>query len=295
MITLQRYYAALRLSAFRDSTQRDLHSVMIYNHATAKIERTVHTPADCGGAFDLSSDGQFLATGYWRREGVDIWRICDTAVVETFGPSQVSGVVFDRTSTKLIVRSERGTFIYSTNSPYDATRIPNAGSIHQGCFAQNTNHFLVPSRRSGTILRVDLDTSMITTISVPTKRTVHCIKPSPSDCSVFILDTAQTIWCLGPSLEMLLWKTTIKPIPLQSGIYVGAYSGDGSLIGLTLTNYDGFDTIVLDARTGEQMYRIPDTSCEGNPFDSDSVLLGSGRLLNLQSKKVSKGISRIVD
>ena len=268
------------------------HSVLIYNHATESILHEIQLPEDCGRAFDLSHDGQLLATGYWDRKGVDIWQIHDAKIVSTFGPAEVSRVVFDRTGSKLIVQSERGTRIFTTNPSHESVTISNAGDVENGCFVKDTNQYLMPSRRRGILLKCDLTTPNVADVPIPISRTVHCIKHAPNRANLFVIDTARTIWCFDSSFETLLWKTTIKPIPVRSGICVGVYSGDGDLIGITISRFDGFDAVVLNARTGAELHRMENTPCDGFPFRDDSVLLESGKLLNLRSKCVSEGISK---
>jgi hypothetical protein len=177
--------------------------------------------------------------------------------------------------------------------PHEELRITGAGDIEGGCFINGTNHFLMPSRRRGIILRVDLDTLDVANVSIPIQRTVRCIKHSPNKAALFLIDTARTVCCFDSALEHGLWTTAFKSVPPRSGIYVGAYCGNGALIGLTLTRYDGFDTIVLEADTGREIDRIAGTSCEGYPFNGDRVLLESGTLLDLRSKELTESVSNI--
>ncbi len=290
MITCSRYYPQVQCSAISITPHKSPHKVLIYSHLTARVVHEVLPPLDSGRAFGLSYDGKWLDTGYWNRRGVDIWSLERGEVVASFGPSQVSRVFFDRTGSSLFVQSESETSIYSIKAPHNKVRVLQAQGLEAGCFIKGRNQMLLPSRRRNKILKVDFKTTKVSEIPVPLNKTASWIRHSPATNALFIIDSADTIWCFDSSLTKHFWSTTIKDLPKHSGIYVGTYSGCGTLIGLTLTSMDGFDTIVLNAQNGYEIGRISNTPSDGYPWRNNSVLLESQQVLNLRTGKIDDAI-----
>lgn len=286
MITCSRYYAQLQCSAISITRHKTAHKVLIYSHRMARVMHEILPPLDSGRAFDLSYDGKWLATGYWNRRGVDVWSLERGEVVASFGPSQVSRVFFDQTGSRLLVQSECETSINSIKDSRDKVQVLQSQDLEDGCFIKGHNQILLPSRRRSKVLKVDFKTTKVSEITVPLNKTACWIRHSPATNTLFIIDTADTIWCFDSSLKKQLWRTTIKDLPKRSGIYVGTYSGNGALIGLTLTSMDGFDTIVLNAETGQEVGRVCNTPSSGYPWKGNSVILESQQVLNLRTGKI---------
>lgn len=267
----------------------------LYNYQKETIEREFDTSDDCGGCFDLSPDGKLLAVKYGQRRQIDVVDVATGDVLFGCGPSRVSEVKFDATSHKLLAKGDSGLFVHALDSPGQEIKIGQAGDIRHGCFIPGDNHYLVPSRRKGQILRVMFDAREFERVSVDLQRTVKCIRRSPASGELILLDRSRVVVSYNSMLDEVKWRVRIKPVPNDGQAVGAAFSGNGRLIGVAVVHRSGRNTIVLDAETGDVRDSFIGVSPGRYPFAEYSTLSPMGVTLDLSTGMTSDTYTQLAD
>jgi WD40 repeat protein len=265
--------------------------VVIYDHAQKQIQKEINLPQNCGRAFCLSNDGKYLATGYWYKKGIDIWDIESNALLHTIGPSNVSGVLFDKTVNFIIYHSDSGTYAHAINES-SVERIYHCEGIGESSF-NDSNELFIPINRKGKYALVNFESLSSRVVDLNLSAKLHWIRHSPDNKSFFVIDSQKNIYCFGEKTKAIKWKISLKKQANKDFIKVGTYSGDGELIGITVTENSGFRTIVLDSKNGEIRNVFPEKKCSGYPFIGKEVINESGEIINLEDGSISPGISHV--
>lgn len=265
--------------------------LVIYDHVKKQIQKRIDLPQDCGRAFCLSNDGKYLATGYWYKKGIDIWDTESSDLLHTIGPSNVSGVMFDKTANYIIYHSNSGTYAHGINESC-VERIYHCEGISESSL-NDSNELFIPINRKGQYVSVDFQPLSSKVVDLNISAKLHWMRHAPDNKSFFAIDSQKNIHCFDANTKAKKWKISLKKQANKDFIKVGTYSGDGELIGITVTEQSGFRTIVLDSKNGEINNIFQDRTCSGYPFLGKEVINESGEILDLDKGLVTLGISKI--
>ena len=264
------------------------HRIVVYDHYADRTVFDVELEVPCMGA-DISHDGRFVAVGYWERSDIDVWEIATCARRKIKSPTTVSRVLFDGTGEWLLYQSERGTFAASLGEQ-PQTRIAHADDLRRATFRTRDNAMLVPLRRKGQIAVIRFGPARFDTVVLPIKSMVSCIRHSPVDDRLFVLDGTGKVCCYDDELQQRYWQS-----PVDKRAHIGAFSGDGRMIGLHVSQYSGpANVVVLDAGNGRPLADFHDRYCTGSPYLGDSVLLDGpwpGMIFHLHDGSIEEGIA----
>jgi hypothetical protein len=262
--------------------------IVVYDHATNRAVFDVE-PTVCCSCADLSTDGRHVAIGYWDRSDIDVWDLVTNHHRTVKSPSQVSRVLFDQTADWLVFQSERGT--YAVHIAETArTKILHAEDLHDAAFRLRDNVMLIPLRRKGQVAVVRFDPVLIETVTLPIDSVIRCMRHSPADDSLFLIDGTGCVYTYDDELRQVGWRTQVEERP-----FTGAYCGDGSLIGLHATQLAGPPrVVVLNAQSGTRIAKHAGRGCVGDPLAGDSVLLRgvyAGQFLHLRDGSIDSGVA----
>lgn len=290
MITKLHFEAAAGKSAASVSDEYPHGRVLIYDHDSQCVQAEVALPEDCGRSVALSPDGRLLATGYWHRKGIDVRETDTQDVVATLGPSKVSGVLFDRTSQHLIFHADSGTYAREIQGNR-SIRISNCESLDSASFSHEGNTLIIPLTRKGRVGRLSFAPLKCAETTLDVASTISWLRHSPRGSVLFTIDRNKTVRCFSAISGAAVWVSDLRKLVRRDFVYVGSYSGDGSLIGITVTQRDGFRVIVLDANTGEVQSEYTGQRCCGYPYYGSRVLLENGVVLDLANGHTDNAIA----
>lgn len=277
------------LGGFGSGDQSPLNEQSARIHAShAMFDVVLDVYCSCS---DLSDDGRYLAVGYWGRADIDLWNLDTIEQTAVPSPSRMSRVQFESTGNWLVYQSERGTYATS-RSRSSQTRIVHADDLLGSAHRAQDNALLVPLRRKGQIAVVSFDPVAVNTVTLPIGSVIRCIRHSPKDNTVFIVDGTGCVFCYDDQFRRVSWRTPVKERPFD-----GAYCGDASLIGLHTFPYSGPPSVVvLDARSGDRVTTHRDRYCSGIRFIGDSVLqsgMYAGQILHLRDGAMEAGFASV--
>jgi hypothetical protein len=270
------------------SNENDGGRIAIFDHKENQIQSEFELPENCGRSICLSHDGKYFATAYWHREGIHIWSIQTGEVTQRIASSKVGGLRFDKSTEYIIFHSKSGSYARALSGE-KTQRIKYCEGIDSASLSPS-NHLYIPINRKGKYVDLEFDPFSSSIIDLHTPAKFHWIRHSPNNESYFLIDSHKSVYCYKTGTNKLNWHRSLKQIVQNDFMYAGTYSGNGELIGLTITELSGFRTIVLNAQHGEVVNEFPDQSCHGYPFGNFSVLLENGNVLNLESGETEPGL-----
>lgn len=279
MLIKSQYYPSISKVACSITSVNSDGEILLFDIQTNESSK-ISLPQGCGRAFDISSDGKLLATGYWYRRGIDIWDLESKKIIETFGPSRVSRIVFDESSRYVVYHSDKGTYIKKMGGDQEI-RLNNISELDGASLDRRTNSLWIPTTRKGKLVFLSFESLVSEIRDLQISAQIYWVRQSPRKGTYFLIDSKKRIYCFGESMNNIIWENTILE-PKSKGIaYLGSHSGNGGLIGITVTEFDGFRTVVLDAATGNIMNEFADVRCIGCPYGENEVYLESGSILDL--------------
>jgi hypothetical protein len=251
----------------------DVHHVLVYDRAAGKTVAEFDIPAtkfDC----DLTWDRQRLLSTNWHRNGIDAWDIGTRSHVETIQlPHKIGNFVSDREGHHVAGLLRKGFIMADLRT----LAVRKSENCEEGlCFASFSpvhNQLLVPMLRVGKIKEIDFDAFTATDVIVPLDCMVRWIQHSPDGSRFALIDTKKAVSVFDTQSHTQIWSTSLKAIAGKDHVGVGAYSGDGTIVGAVITRMTSKDVVTLDAATGGILNHFQGTpSCCGVPYDRTRVL-----------------------
>lgn len=267
----------------------------VFDHRRGAIVQRIPLPARFVMAVDLSSDGQFVAAGFWEEQPqVRIWAVESGELVRSFRSFGVSGIYFDKTSRYIIYKSEHGTYVKEVLG--DANQqIRYAEDVRTGSFCVGSNIFWVPLKRKGALVSLTFSPLVQQHFQLPITTVIGQICHSPTTESFFVLDGKKTVYGFERHVNNPLWSVNLQGHAPDCYVTYGQYCGNGTLIGMTAVGHSKISKIVLHADTGKVQGMIEDIDGYEQPFAETEVLsMRGGASLDLATGERRVGLSQLV-
>jgi len=266
------------------------------NYSRQELVTDIHLPQDCYGAFAVSDDGRRLVTGYWGHHGIDIWELPDGERLDHFAGSQTSWLFLDPSGRYVAIDGRPRKCVRDLQTRTDLP-IRRLGDLRGACFDYARQSLWLPIERKGSLVRVTRDPLEAQEVDSRINGKIWTMRYSPScDRAVLFVchhvgvDTSRDsghVVCLTEIEGDYFWDHPLTGSDVSSN---GAFSGDGSLVGVHAV--DAGCVIVLDAKSGREVGRIPERFHPDYPLDDTTVMASDGRILDLQSGRVYDAVNK---
>lgn len=269
--------------------------VALVDQSLTRLLACFDLPANCRDGFDLSRDGQYLATGYIyvMPSHIELREVASGRIVASIPKTYASDVGLPANDRYVVYWSavgKSGTWVYDRVSS-QAVKIKRASAPTPGAWTHDRKALLLPvgTQRGGKAgFRVTFDPISVSSQLFPARHAVWVLDTNPLGDTFVILESDYTISCLRIADSSIVWRSQVPEVGWI------AYTGDGRFLGME--QYDDPNggvvrLVVLDACTGEIVRRIEQPEHGRYPFSGPRLLCVSGRIANLETGEVERGAS----
>jgi hypothetical protein len=262
--------------------------IVLADYASRRLIGQATLPADCKRAYDVHVESLTVATGYWSLPSLYVWRLNEHPrwLLELAGRLHVWDLMLDESGRCVLYAAGEGVYAQraSGGEAYKLKGVKNLGS---GSFDQSKEGYLLPKNAPGALLHYHFSSGASATISIPVQNRVLCIRRSPRHQSFCVIDERMRVYCFDYAYS-LLWERDVSEYrqSADDGAYVGAYSGNGEVFGVTVTHLSTFTLVALNTSDGSVMSVVRDCHADGVPFEDETIVSEAGQVVDLTRGKV---------
>ncbi len=248
--------------------RHDTTSVTVFDTSLIQLSPAFDTADDCDCAVSQSANA--FAIGYWSGVNLSLFDLRTGDPKKTF-PFQRIGplATFDRSGTHLLFQSGKKTVLLNSSTA-DAVDVKGVRALDRLIVRLAQNEAIIPSQKKDELLRISLESGLVTSMQLEFNATLFDLKLSPCGSCLMAIDRKKSIHCIDAENWSVVWTRSLKKELGAGHMGVGQFSGDGSLFGAAVSASGGNYTLVVDAESGDLVNNIP-TICYGLPHIGSTV------------------------